>query len=95
MLRSLDEKMLREAALKGLIDRKLLLQGAAELEVRLSPKRRWTRSSCKHLNSRWTASSAPERFDQVIRQLGYSRLQFRQMLAQEMLIGQVARRRCR
>ncbi|MFD2884364.1 SurA N-terminal domain-containing protein [Pseudomonas lini] len=30
-----------------------------------------------------------ERFDQVIRQLGYSRLQFRQMLAQEMLIGQL------
>ncbi len=30
-----------------------------------------------------------ERFDQVIRQLGYSRMQFRQMLAQEMLIGQL------
>ncbi|MBW4964733.1 SurA N-terminal domain-containing protein, partial [Sulfitobacter sp. CW3] len=30
-----------------------------------------------------------ERFDQVIRQLGYSRMQFRQMLSQEMLIGQV------
>ena len=30
-----------------------------------------------------------ERFDQVIRQLGYSRLQFRQMLEQEMLIGQL------
>ena len=30
-----------------------------------------------------------ERFDQVIRQLGYSRMQFRQMLTQEMLIGQV------
>ncbi|MEG0966047.1 MAG: peptidylprolyl isomerase, partial [Pseudomonas sp.] len=30
-----------------------------------------------------------ERFDQVIRQMGYGRLQFREMLAQEMLIGQL------
>jgi peptidyl-prolyl cis-trans isomerase D len=30
-----------------------------------------------------------ERFDQVIRQMGYGRMQFREMLAQEMLIGQL------
>ncbi|MDB5983084.1 MAG: ppiD, partial [Pseudomonas sp.] len=30
-----------------------------------------------------------DRFDQVIRQLGFSRMQFRQMMAQEMLIGQM------
>jgi peptidyl-prolyl cis-trans isomerase D len=34
--------MLRDAALKGLIDRKLLLQGAADSKF-ASPKRRWTR----------------------------------------------------
>src|SRR5476649_2728729 len=63
----LDEKLLRDAALKGLIDRKLLLQGAAD--------------------SKFGFSEAA--FDQVILQLGYSRMQFRQMLTQEMLIGQV------
>lgn len=30
-----------------------------------------------------------DRFDQVIRQMNYSRMQFRQMLGQEMLIGQL------
>ena len=36
-----------------------------------------------------TVLSTPARFDQVIQQMGYSRLQFRQLLEQEMLIGQL------
>ena len=84
----LDEKLLREAALKGLIDRKLLLQGAADskfgfYEAALDQVILQTPEF--QVDGKFNA----ERFDQVIRQLGYSRLQFRQMMTQEMLIGQV------
>ena len=84
----LNEKMLRDSALKGLIDRKLLLQGAADSkfgfseaaldqQILLTPE--------FQVDGKFNA----DRFDQVVRQLGYSRLQFRQILGQEMLIGQI------
>ncbi|RAU45770.1 MULTISPECIES: SurA N-terminal domain-containing protein [unclassified Pseudomonas] len=84
----LNEKMLRDSALKGLIDRKLLLQGAADShfgfseaaldqQILLTPE--------FQVDGKFNA----DRFDQVVRQLGYSRLQFRQILGQEMLIGQL------
>jgi len=84
----LNDQMLREAALKGLIDRKLLLQGAADAkfgfseaaldqQILLTPE--------FQVDGKFSA----DRFDQVVRQLGYTRMQFRQMLGQEMLIGQV------
>jgi peptidyl-prolyl cis-trans isomerase D len=84
----LDEKMLRESALKGLIDRKLLLQGAEK------SKFSFTESALDQVilqtpEFQVDGKFSSERFDQVIRQLGYSRMQFRQMLAQEMLIGQL------
>ncbi|MCP1464185.1 MULTISPECIES: SurA N-terminal domain-containing protein [unclassified Pseudomonas] len=84
----LDEKLLREAALKGLIDRKLLLQGAADSKFGFSEAaldQVILQTPEFQVDGKFNA----ERFDQVIRQLGYSRLQFRQMLTQEMLIGQV------
>jgi peptidyl-prolyl cis-trans isomerase D len=84
----LNDQMLRESALKGLIDRKLLLQGAADAkfgfseasldqQILLTPE--------FQVDGKFNA----DRFDQVVRQLGYTRMQFRQMLGQEMLIGQV------
>ena len=84
----LDEKLLRDAALKGLIDRKLLLQGAADAKFGFSEAaldQVILQTPEFQVDDKFNA----ERFDQVIRQLGYSRMQFRQMLTQEMLIGQV------
>ncbi|KRP98541.1 Peptidyl-prolyl cis-trans isomerase D [Pseudomonas fluorescens] len=84
----LDEKLLRGAALKGLIDRKLLLQGAADSKFGFSEAaldQVILQTPEFQVDGKFNA----ERFDQVIRQLGYSRMQFRQMLTQEMLIGQV------
>ncbi|RRV05589.1 peptidylprolyl isomerase [Pseudomonas sp. v388] len=84
----LDEKLLRESALKGLIDRKLLLQGAADAKFSFSDAsldQQLLQTPEFQVDGKFNA----DRFDQVIRQLGYSRLQFRQMLGQEMLIGQV------
>ena len=84
----LDEKMLREAALKGLIDRKLLLQGAQDSKFAFS-EGALDQVILQTPEFQVDGKFSPERFDQVIRQLGYTRLQFRQMLTQEMLIGQV------
>ena len=84
----LDEKMLRDSALKGLIDRKLLLQGAHDAKFGFS-EAALDQVILQTPEFQVDGKFSPERFDQVIRQLGYGRLQFRQMLAQEMLIGQL------
>jgi peptidyl-prolyl cis-trans isomerase D len=84
----LDEKMLRESALKGLIDRKLLLQGADQAKFAFS-EGALDQVILQTPEFQVDGKFSSERFDQVIRQLGYSRMQFRQMLAQEMLIGQL------
>lgn len=84
----LDEKMLHDAALKGLVDRKLLLQGAADSKFAFSEAaldQQILQTPEFQVDGKFSA----DRFDQVIRQLGFSRLQFRHMMAQEMLIGQV------
>ncbi|MCO8165100.1 SurA N-terminal domain-containing protein [Pseudomonas sp. 21LCFQ010] len=83
----LDEKLLRESALKGLIERKLLLQAAADDKFAFSEAavdQQLLMTPEFQVDGKFSA----DRFDQVIRQLGYSRLQFRQMLTQEMLIAQ-------
>lgn len=84
----LDEKLLREAALKGLIDRQLLLQGAQ------SAKFAFSESALDQLilltpEFQVDGKFSAARYDQVLQQMGYTRLQFRQMLQQEMLIGQL------
>ncbi|TWC15647.1 peptidyl-prolyl cis-trans isomerase D [Pseudomonas sp. SJZ085] len=84
----LDEKMLRDSALKGLIYRKLLLQGAHDAKFAFS-EAALDQVILQTPEFQVDGKFSPERFDQVIRQLGYTRLQFRQMLAQEMLIGQL------
>ncbi|MFK8331917.1 SurA N-terminal domain-containing protein [Pseudomonas sp. BJa5] len=84
----LNENMLREAALKGLIDRKLLLQGAEDAKFAFS-EAALDQVILQTPEFQVDGKFSPERFDQVIRQMGYGRLQFRQMLAEEMLIGQL------
>lgn len=84
----LDEKMLRDSALKGLIDRKLLLQGAQDSKFAFS-EAALDQVILQTPEFQVDGQFSAERFDQVIRQLGYSRMQFRQMLTQEMLIGQL------
>ncbi|OLU35326.1 SurA N-terminal domain-containing protein [Pseudomonas sp. PA27(2017)] len=84
----LDERLLREASLKGLIERSLLLQGAKDSNFAFSQAaldQVIVQTPEFQVEGRFNA----DRFDQVIRQLGYTRMQFRQMLEQEMLIGQL------
>jgi len=84
----LDDKMLREAALKGLIERQLLLQGAHDAKFSFS-EAALDQVILQTPEFQVDGKFSAERFDQVIRQLGYGRMQFREMLAQEMLISQL------
>lgn len=84
----LDDRLLREASLKGLIERKLLLQAAGDARFAFSQAsldQVILQTPEFQVDGRFDAA----RFDQVIRQMGYTRLQFRQMLEEEMLIGQL------
>lgn len=84
----IDDRLLRNAALNDLIDRRLLLQAARESDFALSQAaldQILLQTPEFQENGRFSAA----RFDQVIRQMGYGRLQFRQMLEEEMLIGQL------
>ena len=78
----LDENLLRSSALDGLIVRTLLLQGAEQAGMRFSD------TALDQLllitpEFQQDGRFSPERFDQMIRQMGYSRLQFRQLMQQE------------
>lgn len=84
----LDEKLLREAALNGLVERTLLLGSAKDANFSFSAQA-LDQLILKTPEFLVDGQFSAERFDQVIRQLGYNRLQFRQMLEQEMLIGQL------
>ncbi|MDU9389427.1 SurA N-terminal domain-containing protein [Pseudomonas sp. zfem002] len=84
----LNDAMLREAALKGLIERQLLLQGARDAKFSFS-EAALDQVILQTPEFQVDGKFSAERFDQVIRQLGYGRMQFREMLAQEMLIGQL------
>jgi peptidyl-prolyl cis-trans isomerase D len=84
----LDEKLLRESALNGLVERAVLLQGARDAKFAFS-QQALDQLILQTPEFLVDGQFSAERFDQVIRQLGYNRLQFRQMLEQEMLIGQL------
>ena len=84
----IDESLLSEAALKGLITRTLLVQAADQSDfayssaaidqfILLAPE--------FQDNGQFSA----DRFDQVIRQMGYTRLQFRKMIEEEMRTNQL------
>ena len=84
----LDDKLVRESSLRALIDRALLLQGARDADFAFS-------EAALDQMILQTPEFADDgvfnaaRFDQVIQQMGYTRLQFRELLKQEMLIGQL------
>jgi peptidyl-prolyl cis-trans isomerase D len=84
----LDEKLLRDSALNGLIERTLLLGSAKDAKFAFS-QQALDQVILNTPEFLVEGKFSAERFDQVIRQLGYSRMQFRQMLEQEMLIGQL------
>jgi len=84
----IDDKLLREAALKGLIERQLLLQGTASADFALSDAA-LDQVMLQEPQFQIDGKFNPDRFDMVIRQMGYSRPQFRQMLREEMLIVQL------
>lgn len=84
----LDDKLLRDAALSSLIERTLLLQGAQQNGFDFSTQaldQQILQTPEFQVDGVFNAA----RFDQVIQQMGYSRLQFRDLLKQEMLIGQL------
>lgn len=84
----LDERLLRNAALGSLIDRMLLLQSAKSADFAFSREaldQLILQTSEFQVDGVFNAA----RFDQVLQQMGYSRVQFRQLLEQEMLIGQL------
>jgi len=84
----LDDKMLREAALKGLIDRKLLLQAAEQAGFALSQAeldKVIVQVPAFQVEGKFNA----DLFDQRIRQEGYTRLQFRQQLEKDILASQL------
>ncbi|MCQ4258262.1 SurA N-terminal domain-containing protein [Stutzerimonas stutzeri] len=84
----LDDKLVRESSLRALIDRALLLQGARDADFAFSE------TALDQLilqTPEFTVDGAfsAARFDQVIQQMGYTRFQFRELMKQEMLIGQL------
>jgi peptidyl-prolyl cis-trans isomerase D len=85
---TLDDKLVRESSLRALIDRALLLQGARDADFSFSE------TALDQLILQTPEFSVDgtfnaARFDQVIQQMGYTRMQFRELLKQEMLIGQL------
>ncbi|WP_313408842.1 SurA N-terminal domain-containing protein [Stutzerimonas kunmingensis] len=84
----LDDRLLRDSALSSLIDRMLLLQSAKNANFAFSSEA-LDQLILQTPEFQVDGAFSAARFDQVIQQMGYSRLQFRQLLEQEMLIGQL------
>lgn len=84
----LDDKMLKDAALKSLIDRKVLLQSATSAGFALSPAaldQVILQIPAFQENGKFNA----DLFDQRIRQQGFNRMQFRQELEKDILASQL------
>lgn len=84
----LDDRLLRDAALGSLIERMLLLQGAKNADFAFS-REALDQLILQTPEFQVEGAFNAARFDQVLQQMGYSRVQFRQLLEQEMLIGQL------
>lgn len=84
----IDDGLLRNAALNDLIDRRLLVQAARASDFALS-QAALDQIILQTPEFQENGQFSAARFDQVIRQMGYGRLQFRQMLEEEILIGQL------
>ena len=84
----IEDKMLRESVLKGLIDRSVQLQGARDAGLVFS-----TQAMDQMLLStpefQVDGQFSAARFDQFVRERGMSRLQFRQTLEDEIVVNQM------
>ena len=84
----LDDKMLKDAALKGLIERKILLQSATDAGFSLSSAaldQVILQIQAFQEGGKFNA----DLFDQRIRQQGFNRMQFRQELEKDILASQL------
>ncbi len=84
----LQDAFLRAPALNSLIERILLLQSARAAGFAYSG-RALDQVILQTPEFQVDGKFSADRFDQVIRNMGYGRLEFRQLLEQEMLIGQL------
>lgn len=84
----LDDKLINDMALKSLINRKLLLQAAKQAGFAGSSAV-VDRFILQFPEFQEDGKFSSERFDQVLRQMGYGRMQFRHMLEQDMLVTQL------
>ncbi len=84
----LDDKLLNEMALKSLIGRKLLLQAAADAGF-VGSTAAVDSFILQFPEFQEDGQFSAQRFDQVLRQMGYGRMQFRRMLEQDILLGQL------
>ena len=85
---TLDDRLLRESALKALIDKQLLLQSAKADRFAFS-EQALDQLILNTPEFQTEGRFDPQRFDQAVRQMNYNRLQFRDLLRDEMLIGQL------
>lgn len=84
----INDKLLRESALNGLIERQLLLQGAADADFAFSEAaidQVILQEPAFQVDGKFNA----DRFDMVIRQAGYTRQQIRERLRADMLVMQL------
>ena len=84
----LDDKLLRQSALDALIDRTLLLQGAHDAGMAISDAsldQLIVQMPVFQVEGKFDAA----RFDQILQQQGFTRMQFRERLKQDVLVSQL------
>lgn len=84
----LDDKLLRNAALDALIERTLLLQGAEDSGMAISDAaldQMILQMPVFQVEGKFDAA----RYDQILQQQGFTRMQFRERLKQDVLISQL------
>lgn len=84
----LDEELVTQVALNSLINRALLLQGAQQAGF-AAPQQGIDEFLLTAPEFQIDGKFSPERYDQVIGQMGYGRLQFRRMLEEDILLEQL------
>lgn len=84
----IDDKFLRESALKTLIDRQIILQGSRDAGL-VFPSAAMDQLLLRTPEFQVDGNFSKERFDQFVRERGMTRLQFRQRLEEEILVGQL------
>lgn len=84
----LDDQLLNEMALESLVNRMLLLQAAAKNGL-VSSAAAVDSFIVEFPEFQENGQFSAERFDMVLRQMGYGRLQFRRMLEQDIKLSQL------